>query len=92
MEKSTNPQYKAINEIASRIAKVEEYKSSKNPKRPEVSIGDIREVLAIISDMGYNDPKVLTAIRSYGMHRASENMKARAVEQKTAAKKVAAKK
>lgn len=61
--------YEAVNDIASRIAKVEDYKSKKDPKRPQVAIGDIRQILGIMADMMYGDPKVIVTMRNYGMQR-----------------------
>lgn len=54
-----------IGQLASAIAKKEGHKSQSR-------IGDIREILAILSDMSYSSPEPLQAIIKNGIARAKK--------------------
>lgn len=69
--------YPAINDLAGRIAKVEEYHAKKNPKKPQVAIGDIREILGILADVMHGDSKITTALLKYGIERHNHREKAK---------------
>lgn len=55
-------------ELASAIAKKEGHKS-------QARIGDIREIVAIISDMAYQDRSVIDCITKLGIDRAKKKKK-----------------
>jgi hypothetical protein len=55
-------------EIASAIAKKEGHKSQSR-------IGDIREILGILSDMSYDSPDVVQAIIANGIKRSKRRKK-----------------
>ncbi|AEG42306.1 hypothetical protein BdPhPhi1402_gp09 [Bdellovibrio phage phi1402] len=57
-----------IGQLAALIAKKEGHKS-------ESRIGDIREVLAILSDLSYGSPEPLNAIVKNGIARAKKKSK-----------------
>lgn len=54
-----------IGQLASAIAKKEGHKS-------QARIGDIREILSILSDMSYGSPEPLNAIIKNGIARAKK--------------------
>lgn len=60
---------KTINEAISIIAKGEVYKGSKNPKKPQVSVGNIREIYGLICDLVTADPEHLKLMLDTGIKR-----------------------
>ncbi|WKV32896.1 hypothetical protein MAC3UK_0009 [Bdellovibrio phage MAC3UK] len=58
-----------IGQLASLIAKKEGHKS-------QARIGDIREILSILSDLSYGSPEPLNAIVKNGIARAKKKGKA----------------
>lgn len=62
-----------FNQIASEIALSE-------AKKSQTSIGNIREILSIISDMVYQNPEVHTVLYENGLRRAKEGLDGRSEE------------
>lgn len=60
-----------IRELASLVAKKEGHRSQSR-------IGDIREILSILSDLSYDSQEVIHAIVQNGIQRAKRRKKARA--------------
>lgn len=58
-----------IRQLASIIAKKEGHKS-------QARIGDIREILSILSDLSYNSPDPIQVIIQNGINRAKRRKKA----------------
>lgn len=80
MSENQNPNYKAVNELASKLAKSEKYHGT--GEGSQVKIGDFREILADLADAVAADPQILQALHRYGMdrkreRRAEENAKAK---------------
>lgn len=42
-------------------------------KKKAVQVGDVREVLAILSDMLYEDPRIVSTLFMNGQNRAKKN-------------------
>lgn len=59
-----------IGQLASQIAKREGHKS-------QARIGDIREILSILSDMSYQSPEPIQAIVKLGISRAKRKKKSK---------------
>lgn len=59
---------KKIGQLASTIAKIEGHKS-------QTRIGDIREILAILSDLSYQSPDAMNTIVKNGIARAKRKKK-----------------
>jgi len=57
-----------VNELASRIAKIEGHKS-------QARIGDIREIIGILADLSYESQEPLKAIIQSGIKRAKRKKK-----------------
>lgn len=95
MSENQNPNYKAVNELASKLAKSEKYHGT--GEGSQVKIGDFREILADLADAVAADPQILQALHRYGMdrkreRRAEENAKTKAATAVAAKTKVKANK
>lgn len=64
-----------INELASKVAKIEGHKS-------QARIGDIREIISILADMSYESTEPLQAIVQLGIVRAKRKKPKQKPEQK----------
>lgn len=62
-----------FNEIASKIANSE-------GKKVQTSMGNVREILSIISDLIYEDANVSTILYENGLRRSKEGLKGKSEE------------
>lgn len=57
---------KKLRQLASEITKEEIYKGTKNPRKPQVSIGDMREIQSLYAVKMYQDPEFAVAMFHHG--------------------------